>query len=68
MAAASSVIQPLQKVQNSAARLILMAPRHHHPKTLLQKLLWLPISQRIKYKVACMCFHTINGSDPIYLS
>ena len=35
-------------------------------KTLLQD--WLPISERIKYKVACMCFHAINGSGPNYLS
>ena len=54
MGAPNSVIQPLQKVQNFAARLILMAPRHHHSKPLL--------------KVACMCFHAINGSGPTYLS
>ena len=28
----------------------------------------LPILERIKYKVACMCFSTINGSGPAYLS
>ena len=33
---------------------------------LLEKLHWLPISERIKYKVACMCF--ISGSGPAYLS
>ena len=32
------------------------------------KLHWLPISERIKYKVACMCFSAINGSLPAYLS
>ena len=68
MGAPNSVIQPLQKVQNFAARLILMAPRHHHSTPLLKKLHWLPISERIKYKVACMCFHAINGSGPTYLS
>ena len=34
----------------------------------LLKLHWLPISERIKYKVACMCFSAINGSGPAYLS
>ena len=43
-------------------------PRHHHSTTLLEKLHWLPISERIKYKVACMCFSAINGSGPDYLS
>ena len=68
ISAPNSVIQPLQKVQNFAARLILMAPRHHHSTPLLKKLHWLPISERIIYKVACMCFHAINGSGPTYLS
>ena len=34
----------------------------------LKKLHWLLISERIKYKVACMCFHAINGSSPTYIS
>ena len=36
MGAPKTVIQPLQKVQNFAARLILMAP-HHHSTPLLEK-------------------------------
>ena len=66
MGAPNSVIQPLQNVQNFAARLILMAPRHHHSAPLLKKLHWLPVSERVKYKVACMCFHAMNGSG-LYL-
>ena len=68
MGTPNSVIQPLQKIQNFAARLVLLAPRHHHSTPLLEKLHWLPISERIKYKVACMCFSAINGSGPAYLS
>ena len=64
----NSVIQPLQKIQNFAARLVLLAPRHHQATPFLEKLHWLPISERIKYKVACMCFSAINGSGPAYLS
>ena len=60
--------QPLQQIQNFAARLVLLASRHHHATPLLEKLHWLPISERIKYKVACMCFSAINGSGPAYLS
>ena len=68
MGTPNSVIQPLQKIQNFAARLGLLASRHHHSTPLLEKLHWLPISERIKYKVACMCFSAINGSGPAYLS
>ena len=59
----NSVIKPL-----FAARLVLLAPRHHHSTHLMEKLHWLPISERITYKVACMCFNAINGSGPAYLS
>ena len=68
MGTPNSVIQPLQKIQNFAARLVLLAPRTHHSTPLLEKIHWLPISERIKYKVACMCFSAINGSGPAYLS
>ena len=68
MGTPNSVIQPLQKIQNFAARLVLLAPRHHHSTPLLEKLHWLPISECIKYKVAWMCFSAINGSGPAYLS
>ena len=68
MGTPKSVIQPLQKIQNFAARLVLLAPRHHPSTPLLEKLHWLPISERIKDKVACMCFSVINGSGPAYIS
>ena len=68
MGTPNSIIQSLQKIQNFAARLVLLAPRHHHSTPLLEKLHWLPISERIKYKVVCMCFSAINGSGPAYLS
>ena len=68
MGTPNSVIQSLQKIQNFAARLVLLAPCHHHSTPLLEKLHWLPISERIKYQVACMCFSAISGSGPAYLS
>ena len=68
MSTPNSVIQSLQKILNFAARLVLLAPRHHHSTPLLEKLHCLPISGRIKYKVACMCFNAIGGSGPAYLS
>ena len=63
-----SVLQPLQKVQNSAARLIFKTP-HNHPCTpLFKDLHWLPISERINYKVASMCYNSLTGSAPTYLT
>ena len=62
----NSVIQPLQKIHN----FVLLATRQHHSTPHLEKkqLHWLPISERIKYKAACMYFSAINGSGPAYLS
>ena len=68
MGTPNSIIQPLHIFQNFAARIVLLAPRHHHSTPPLEKLHWLPISERIKYKVACMCFNAINGSGPAYLN
>ena len=68
MGTPNSVHQPLQKIQNFAERLILLAPCHHHLTPLLEKMHRLPISEHIKYKVACMCFSAVNGSGPAYLS
>ena len=43
-------------------------PQHSHSTPLLAKVHWLPITERIKYKVAFMCFSAVNGSGPAYLS
>ena len=58
----------MQKVQNTGARLILRAPRYQNCIPLPQQLHCLPISKRIKYKTACMCYNAITGSAPSYLS
>ena len=64
----NSVMQPMQKVQNAATRLILRAPRHQRCTPLLQQLHWLPISERIKYKTAFTCYYSITDSAPSHLS
>ena len=58
----------MQKVQNTAASLILRVPCHKNCTPLLQELHWLPISEQIKYKTACMCYNAITGSAPSYFS
>jgi hypothetical protein len=63
-----SLLKKLQKVQNCAARLILRAPRQTSSTPLLEKLHWLPVAQRIDYKIATICFNIINQTAPQYLS
>ena len=61
-------LDTIRKKKKKTVNTPLLTPRHHHATPLLEKLHWLPISERIKYKVACMCFSAINGSGPAYLS
>ena len=64
------VIQPLQKIQNFAARLTrrLLAPRHWPTLNTSPGKTALASHFRTRYKVACMCFNATNGSGPAYLS
>ena len=57
----------LQRLQNSAARLILKVRRHDHITPSLKKLHWLPINRRLEYKVLLLTHKTINNKGPSYL-
>ena len=58
----------LQRLQNSCARVIYGVGRRNHVSELLKKLHWLPIRQRIVFKVLCLIFKCIHGTAPSYLS
>ena len=62
------LINKLQKVQNSAARLVLKASKRNHATPLLKTLHWLPIQSRINYKLSTLCFNFFSGSSPSYIS
>ena len=56
----------LVQIQNSASKLILKSCRAEHAKPLLKQLHWLPAEQRIKYKIACLCYQIIIGAAHQY--
>ena len=60
-------IQGLQRVQNCAARLVLKKKKSDHISPLLYSLHWLPIQNRILYKLASLCYKCLNDSAPDYL-
>ena len=64
----SSTTQSLQRIQNSAVRLVLRKKRSVHISPLLSSLHWLPVSQRIKFKFLVLIFKSINNLAPSYLS
>ena len=57
----------LQRRQNRAARLIYHVGRRTSAKPLLRELHWLPIQQRIEFKILVHVYNCMNGSSPIYL-
>ena len=51
----------------AAARLVSRAPRYCHVTSSLRELHWLPVRQRINYKILLLTFKTIHGKTPVYL-
>ena len=63
-----STIAPLQRVQNAAARLICGLGPHDHVTPALYELHWLPVEQRVTFKL-CILMHLIHtGCSPSYMS
>lgn len=61
-------LQPLQRVQNAAARLICDARKFDRVTPLLRSLHWLPVAQRIEFKILLLTFKCFNDCTPVYLS
>ena len=57
----------LQRVQNSAARVVTLAKKKQHITPMLYKLHWLPVKQRIEFKIALITFKALNDLGPLYL-
>ena len=57
----------LQSVQNAAAKLITEKKKHDHVTPLLHDLHWLPIEDRIIFKVLLLAYKSLNDVGPVYL-
>ena len=55
----STLIKRLQVVQNHAARLITRTRMRDHVTPILKALHWLPITQRVKYKILVLTHECI---------
>ena len=61
----------LQIVQNALARVVVPCVKRSHHISLtvtLRRLHWLPIKQRIDYKIASLTFKTLHFNQPSYLT
>ena len=61
-------VAKLQRVQNALARVVTESSRRDHIHPVLKELHWLPVSERIKYKVALITFKTLSTQQPQYLA
>ena len=63
-----ALLYRLQVLQNSAARLITGTRRREHISPVLFALHWLPIRQRIKFKLLVLVYRCLHQLAPAYLS
>ena len=61
-------IHHLQKVQNTAARIITRNVRSSHIIPILKYLHWLPVKYRINFKICCITHRPLSLHEPHYLS
>ena len=64
----ASTLAPLQRVINAAARMVVDLGPCDHVTPALYELRWLPIAERIKFKLCLLVHHSINGRAPSYLT
>ena len=62
------LLTQLQRVQNSAARLVTKTKRRECITPALIKLHWLPVRQRIEYKLLLLTFNSLHGLAAPYLA
>ena len=62
------LLQKLQRIQNCAARLVAQFPKAVRTSPILQKLYWLPVEQRVIFKVLLLTYKAINNLAPVYIS
>ena len=57
----------MQRIQNKCARLVYMIPKFSHATPLLRSLHWLPVEKRIKFRLLCQTFKTLQNTLPSYI-
>ena len=63
-----TLISKLQSIQNLSARLLSNTSKYAHITPILKQLHWLPVKQRILFKIAILTFKSLNGLSPLYIS
>ena len=62
-----TTLYQLQRVHNTAARIVACSPRADHVTPILHDLHWLPVEKRITFKVILLTFKALLGQSPTYI-
>ncbi len=62
------LLDRLQRVLNTAARLVTGSPRSSHITPVLQELSWLPVSHGKQFKLALLTFKAFYGLASVYVT
>jgi len=58
-----------QMILNTAARLVVGLGKYEHITAVLRDVIhWLPVPQRIQFKIAALTFDCVRGTGPAYFS
>ena len=57
----------LQRIQNSAARIVTGTKRHEHITPILHSLHWLRVKKRIDFKILTLTYRCLHDTAPAYL-
>ena len=58
----------LQMVLNTAARPLLQIPKFEHiSSVIINTLHWLPVPDRLTFKICCLVWNSVVGAGPLYL-
>ena len=60
-------LMKLQRVQNACARLVCNSSKYCHITPLLKTLHWLPVKQRIIFKILLIVYKAMHGQAPSYI-
>jgi len=62
------LLKRLQKVKNTAARIVSKTKTSNYITPILKQLHWLPIKMRIEFKICLLVFKGIHGCAPAYIT
>ena len=62
-----TMMTKLQRVQNTAARIVTRTARHDHITPVLKELHWLPVKYRVQYKLIVHTYKALYGQSPVYM-